>query len=79
MDLRFTDEELKFRDEVRTFFKENLPPAIREKLKEGRHTSKDELVAMDAHPQQKGLGGLALAEGIWRHRLDTGAAIYLPR
>jgi pimeloyl-CoA dehydrogenase large subunit len=44
MDLRFTDEEVAFRDEVRTFFNENLPPAIREKLKEGRHTSKDELV-----------------------------------
>ncbi|GAC1553255.1 MAG: pimeloyl-CoA dehydrogenase large subunit [Beijerinckiaceae bacterium] len=44
MDLRFSDEELAFRDEVRTFFKEKLPPAIREKLREGRHTSKDELV-----------------------------------
>ena len=44
MDLNFTKEELAFRDEVRTFFKENVPPAIREKLVEGRHTSKDDLV-----------------------------------
>ena len=26
MDLRFTGRELAFRDEVRAFFKENLPP-----------------------------------------------------
>jgi pimeloyl-CoA dehydrogenase large subunit len=54
MDLRFTDEELAFRDEVRTFFKENLPPAIREKLKEGRHTSKDELVEWTRILNKKG-------------------------
>jgi pimeloyl-CoA dehydrogenase large subunit len=54
MDLRFTDEELKFRDEVRTFFKENLPPAIREKLKEGHHTSKDELVLWTRILNKKG-------------------------
>jgi pimeloyl-CoA dehydrogenase large subunit len=54
MDLRFTDEELAFRDEVRTFFKENLPHAIREKLKEGRHTSKDELVQWTRILNKKG-------------------------
>jgi pimeloyl-CoA dehydrogenase large subunit len=54
MDLRFTDEELAFRDEVRTFFKDNLPPAIREKLKEGRHTSKDELVEWTRILNKKG-------------------------
>jgi pimeloyl-CoA dehydrogenase large subunit len=54
MDLRFTDEELAFRDEVRTFFKENLPPAIREKLKEGRHTGKDELVEWTRILNKKG-------------------------
>jgi pimeloyl-CoA dehydrogenase large subunit len=54
MDLRFTDEEVAFRDEVRTFFKENLPPAIREKLKEGRHTSKDELVEWTRILNKKG-------------------------
>jgi pimeloyl-CoA dehydrogenase large subunit len=54
MDLRFTDEELKFRDEVRNFFNENLPAAIREKLKEGRHTSKDELVEWTRILNKKG-------------------------
>jgi pimeloyl-CoA dehydrogenase large subunit len=54
MDLRFTDEELRFRDEVRTFFKDNLPPAIREKMKEGRHTSKDDLVQWTRILNKKG-------------------------
>jgi pimeloyl-CoA dehydrogenase large subunit len=54
MDLRFTDEELRFRDEVRTFFKDSLPPAIREKMKEGRHTSKDDLVQWTRILNKKG-------------------------
>jgi pimeloyl-CoA dehydrogenase large subunit len=54
MDLRFSDAELAFRDEVRTFFRENLPPAIREKLKEGRHTSKDDLVQWTRILNKKG-------------------------
>jgi pimeloyl-CoA dehydrogenase large subunit len=44
MDLRFTPEELAFRDEVRAFFRTALPERIRQKLVEGRHTTKDELV-----------------------------------
>ena len=44
MDLSFTPEEIAFREEVRTFFKEKLPADIRQKMVEGRHTSKDDLV-----------------------------------
>ena len=44
MDLRFTPEDLAFRDEVRSFVRENLPPEIRDKLVEGRHASKDDIV-----------------------------------
>src|SRR5579859_1259884 len=36
MDLRYTDEELAFRDEVRTFFKEALPEDIRRKAALGQ-------------------------------------------
>ena len=39
MDLSFSKEEQAFRDEVRTFFKENVPPSARQKLQEGRHVS----------------------------------------
>src|SRR3954467_8454534 len=44
MDLSFSKEEQAFRDEVRQFFKDNVPPAARQKLQEGRHVSKEEMV-----------------------------------
>jgi len=44
MDLRFTPEELAFRDEVRTFMRTALPADIRSKLVEGRRLKKDDLV-----------------------------------
>src|SRR5471032_946503 len=44
MDLRFTDDELAFREEVRAFVKSNLPASIRQKIFEGRHPSKDDIV-----------------------------------
>jgi pimeloyl-CoA dehydrogenase large subunit len=45
MDLRFTDEELAFRSEVRGFFRTALPEPIRRKMVEGQHPGKDDLVA----------------------------------
>jgi pimeloyl-CoA dehydrogenase large subunit len=44
MDLRFTPEELAFRDEVRTFMRTALPAEIRAKLVEGRRLKKDDIV-----------------------------------
>ncbi|MDB5485348.1 MAG: acyl-CoA dehydrogenase-like [Tardiphaga sp.] len=44
MDLSLSKDELAFRDEVRTFFNENVPPSMKQKLREGRHTSKQDLV-----------------------------------
>jgi len=54
MDLSFTSEELAFRDEVRSFVRENLPTAIREKLAAGRHPSKDDIVAWTRILHKKG-------------------------
>jgi hypothetical protein len=45
MDLRFTPEELAFRDEVRAFFRANLPASIRDKLVAGKHLAKDDTIA----------------------------------
>jgi pimeloyl-CoA dehydrogenase large subunit len=45
MDLRFTPEEIAFRDNVREFFRTHIPPAIRDAVSEGRHLSKQDLVA----------------------------------
>ena len=44
MDLRFTPEENAFREEVRTFFKENLPDGIRKKAAEGIRYVKDDIL-----------------------------------
>jgi len=44
MDLRFTEEEVAFRDEVRAFVRANLPASIRDKIAGGRHPSKDDMV-----------------------------------
>src|ERR1700756_594341 len=54
MDLRFTPEELAFRDEVRTFFRANLPESIRTKLVEGKHLAKDDIVTWQRTLNKKG-------------------------
>jgi pimeloyl-CoA dehydrogenase large subunit len=45
MDLRFTPEEIAFRDEVRAFVKASLPESIRRKTVEGRHPGRDDIIA----------------------------------
>ncbi len=54
MDLRFTDDEIAFREEVRTFFRENLPDDIRKKLVDGEHMDKDDLVRWSRILNEKG-------------------------
>jgi pimeloyl-CoA dehydrogenase large subunit len=54
MDLRFTPEELAFRDEVRTFMRTALPADIRSKLVEGRRLKKDDLVVWQRMLNAKG-------------------------
>ena len=54
MDLSLTKEELAFRDEVRAFFRDNLPPATRKKLEENRHTSKEDMVEWSRILNKKG-------------------------
>src|SRR5437879_4555197 len=56
MDLSFTKEEMAFRDEVRAFFRDNVPPPTRQKLQEGRHLSKDEMVTWWRILNKKGWG-----------------------
>ena len=54
MDLRFTPEEIAFRDEVRAFFKENLPDGIRKKAAEGIRYVKDDIVTWQRILNKKG-------------------------
>jgi pimeloyl-CoA dehydrogenase large subunit len=44
MELRFTEEEIAFRDEVRAFFRAALPESTRRKMIDGRHLDKDDIV-----------------------------------
>jgi pimeloyl-CoA dehydrogenase large subunit len=45
MDLRFTPEEIAFRDEVRAFMRAALPESIRRKMVEARRLEKQDIVA----------------------------------
>jgi pimeloyl-CoA dehydrogenase large subunit len=54
MDLRFTPDEIAFRNEVRAFFKAALPPEIRRKMVEGRHLGKEDIVRWQRILNQKG-------------------------
>jgi len=55
MDLTFTQEERAFREEVRQFLRDNVPPETRRKLVGGRHLSKDEMVAGQRILNKKGI------------------------
>jgi pimeloyl-CoA dehydrogenase large subunit len=59
MDLRFSPEELAFRDEVRGFIETALPAGTRAKIEAGRRPSKDELVAWQRVLNQRGWGAPA--------------------
>ncbi len=44
MDLRFTPEEIAFRDEVRQFFRTEVPAEIRKKVSEGRGMTREDYI-----------------------------------
>src|ERR1700761_1619322 len=56
MDLAFSKEEVAFREEGRAFFRDNVPPATRQKLQEGRHLSKQEMIDWWRILNKKGWG-----------------------
>jgi pimeloyl-CoA dehydrogenase large subunit len=56
MDLRFTQDEIAFRDDVRAFMKQKLPATIRAKMIEGRRLSRDDLVEWQRVLNAKGWG-----------------------
>ncbi len=49
MRLEFTEEEQAFREEVRAFLREKLPPRIRDKVLDGRELSREDHLAVAAH------------------------------
>jgi len=59
MDLRFTPEEIAFREEVRAFIRENLPVDIHAKMKLGNGPSKEDTVRWQRILNAKGWAGLS--------------------
>jgi pimeloyl-CoA dehydrogenase large subunit len=54
MELRFTEEEIAFRDEIRAFFRGALPESIRRKMVDGRHLDKADIVTWQRLLNAKG-------------------------
>jgi alkylation response protein AidB-like acyl-CoA dehydrogenase len=54
MDLRFSPEDVAFRDEVRAFIRDNLPADIKDRLQDGDSASKEDIVAWQRILNQKG-------------------------
>ena len=54
MELRFTPEELAFRDEVRPFFRSALPAGMRDKLAAKKGLAKDDIVTWQRILNTKG-------------------------
>ena len=54
MDLRFSKEEIAFREEVREFMRTSLPEPMRRKMVEGHHLSKDDFIQWQRILNKKG-------------------------
>ena len=54
MDLRFSAEELAFRDELRAFIRDNLPTDIRDKLRLGYGSEKEDTIRWQRILNKKG-------------------------
>ena len=59
MDLRFTPEEIAFREEVRTFIRDNLPQDILARMKLGHSPSKEDIVRWQRILNAKGWAALS--------------------
>ncbi|WP_209425419.1 acyl-CoA dehydrogenase family protein [Pararhodobacter sp. SW119] len=88
MDLSYTPEERAFRDEVRAFLRDRLPKRLSDKVRLGRHLSKDDYLEWHARLREKGWlapnwpkahGGAELS-AVQRHILDEEVtAAHAPR
>ncbi|MDR5861224.1 pimeloyl-CoA dehydrogenase large subunit [Halomonas eurihalina] len=57
MNIDLTDEELAFRDEVRAFFQNELPPQVKEKIQRGLRISREDQIAYQQALYAKGWAG----------------------
>ncbi len=59
MDLNFSDQDLAFRDEVRTFIADHYPPGLKAKFDEGEELSKEDFLSWHKALAAKGWAGIA--------------------
>jgi pimeloyl-CoA dehydrogenase large subunit len=71
MELRYTPEEIAFRDHLRQFFRSKIPAEIRRKVSEGRHLEREEIVT-----SQRILNAEGLAVTAWP--LEWGGQDWTP-
>jgi pimeloyl-CoA dehydrogenase large subunit len=71
MDLRFTPEEIAFRDDLRRFFRSEIPADIRRRVSEGQELAKDDIVT-----SQRILNAHGLAVPHWP--VDWGGRDWTP-
>ena len=79
MDLRFSAEELAFRDELRGFIRDNLPADIRDKMRLGYGAEKEDTIRWQRILNERQLGRLSVAQGVGRAGLVADPAHDLPR
>ena len=72
MDLRFTPEEIAFRDEVRTFFKTSVPETIRQKMIAGRHLAKADFIDWQRILNVNLTGTFLVCQAALRCMIETG-------
>jgi hypothetical protein len=73
MDLAFTPEEQKFREDIRAWVGANLPTDISHKVHNALHLTPRRHAALGQNSGQKRLAGPWLAQGVWRPGLERGA------
>jgi alkylation response protein AidB-like acyl-CoA dehydrogenase len=88
MDLNYTPEERAFRDEVRSFLKEKLTKRLSDKVRLGKHMSKEDYLEWHGLLREKGwlapnwpkpFGGAEMG-AVQRHILDEETtAAFAPR
>jgi alkylation response protein AidB-like acyl-CoA dehydrogenase len=73
MDLAFTPEEQKFREDIRAWVHANLPKDISDKVHNALHLTRDDMQRWARILGQKGWLGLRLAPAVRRPGLERGA------
>ena len=77
MDLRFTAADEAFRQEVRTFMRDNLPREIATDIRRWYNPRPEYYRPLATHPRRQGLGRAALAGAVGRHRLVAAAQAHI--